>query len=75
MRAVVEDQWNNMAPSWSRDGQWIYFASDRDRVGEGEDVWKVFPGWRPIGARDARRGIFGIRIDERADSVLCEDAL
>jgi dipeptidyl aminopeptidase/acylaminoacyl peptidase len=30
---------NNLAPSWSRDGLWIYFASDR--ANGSFDLWKV----------------------------------
>jgi dipeptidyl aminopeptidase/acylaminoacyl peptidase len=37
-RPLVQDRFNNPAPSWSRDGAWIYFPSDRS--GDWE-VWKV----------------------------------
>jgi DNA-binding winged helix-turn-helix (wHTH) protein len=37
--AIVADGSQNMVPSWSNDGKWIYFASDR---GSGDfQVWKV----------------------------------
>jgi DNA-binding winged helix-turn-helix (wHTH) protein len=36
---VVADGSQNMVPSWSNDGKWIYFASDR--VNEEFQVWKV----------------------------------
>ena len=36
--ALVQDSYNNPAPSWSRDGKWIYFPSDRS--GEWQ-VWKI----------------------------------
>jgi len=35
---LVQDAFNNTAPSWSRDGAWIYFASDRSGSLQ---VWKV----------------------------------
>ncbi len=35
---LVQDRFNNTAPSWSRDGAWIYFASDRSGSLQ---VWKV----------------------------------
>jgi hypothetical protein len=42
IRALVEDDYNNSVPSWSRDGKSIYFASNRGRGGWGDDqVWKV----------------------------------
>jgi Tol biopolymer transport system component len=34
---------HNIAPSWSRDGQWIYFGSDRGGDGEWQ-VWKMPAG-------------------------------
>jgi|SRR5882672_475488 len=37
-RALVQDRFNNPAPSWSPDGAWIYFASDRSGSWQ---VWKV----------------------------------
>jgi Tol biopolymer transport system component len=37
-----EDKW----PSWSGDGKWIYFESDRSRT---SDIWKISPeGGQPI---------------------------
>jgi Tol biopolymer transport system component len=37
-RPLVQDRFNNTVPGWSRDGAWIYFASDRS----GDlQVWKV----------------------------------
>jgi Tol biopolymer transport system component len=37
-RRLTPGSANNDAPSWSRDGRWVYFASDRT----GEDqVWKI----------------------------------
>jgi Tol biopolymer transport system component len=35
---LVQDISNNVVPSWSRDGKWIYFGSDRTG---GWQVWKV----------------------------------
>ena len=37
-RALVQDAFNNPVPSWSRDGAWIYFASDRSGAWQ---VWKI----------------------------------
>jgi Tol biopolymer transport system component/DNA-binding winged helix-turn-helix (wHTH) protein len=38
---------DNLAPNWSRDGQWIYFASDRE--GGRFDLWKVpLQGGAPV---------------------------
>jgi hypothetical protein len=36
--ALVQDSFNNPVPSWSRDGSWIYFPSDRSGSWQ---VWKV----------------------------------
>ena len=45
-RAVVKDQFENLVPSWSRDGKWLYFGSPRS----GKDqVWKVpVDGGNPV---------------------------
>jgi Tol biopolymer transport system component/DNA-binding winged helix-turn-helix (wHTH) protein len=37
-RVTVGDNSNNLVPSWSEDGRWIYFASDRSGIWQ---VWKV----------------------------------
>ena len=37
-RALTQDEFDNVCPSWSHDGKWIYFASDR--TGNFQ-VWKV----------------------------------
>jgi dipeptidyl aminopeptidase/acylaminoacyl peptidase len=37
-RLTAEDDYSDVAPSWSRDGQWIYFTSRRS--GDWQ-VWKV----------------------------------
>jgi Tol biopolymer transport system component len=37
-RTLVQDAFNNPAPSWSRDGAWIYFPSDRSGKWQ---LWKV----------------------------------
>ena len=36
---LVEDSHANVCPSWSRDGKWVYFASERS--GDRYEVWKV----------------------------------
>jgi len=41
LRAVVDDKWSNMVPSWSRNGKWIYFASNRAADDLESQVWKV----------------------------------
>jgi Tol biopolymer transport system component/DNA-binding winged helix-turn-helix (wHTH) protein len=38
-RQVVSDEGENVCPSWSHDGKWIYFASHR--TPGGYQVWKV----------------------------------
>jgi Tol biopolymer transport system component/DNA-binding winged helix-turn-helix (wHTH) protein len=38
VRPMVKDQFENLCPSWSRNGKWIYFASSR--TGQFQ-VWKV----------------------------------
>jgi Tol biopolymer transport system component len=37
-RQLVADDYNNLVPSFSRDGKWVYFASDRSGTWQ---VWKV----------------------------------
>ena len=45
-RALVRDHFENSVPSWSRDGNWIYFGSNR---GNRDQVWKVpASGGQPI---------------------------
>jgi len=45
-RPLVQDRYNNPVPSWSRDGRWVYFASDRS--GDWQ-VWKVAAeGGQPV---------------------------
>jgi Tol biopolymer transport system component/DNA-binding winged helix-turn-helix (wHTH) protein len=45
-RPLVQDSFNNPVPSWSHDGNWIYFASDRS--GDWQ-VWKVWKwGGSPV---------------------------
>jgi len=40
-RRIVGGDFAEFAPTWSRDGRWIYFASDR---GDGCGLWKVAAG-------------------------------
>lgn len=35
---LVQDSFNNVCPSWSRDGKWVYFAAEHNDVFQ---VWKV----------------------------------
>jgi hypothetical protein len=37
-RPLVQDSYSNPVPSWSRDGDWIYFASNRSGAWQ---VWKI----------------------------------
>ena len=38
LRKLTSEPWNEEVPSWSRDGRWIYYASDRTG---GWAVWKM----------------------------------
>jgi Tol biopolymer transport system component/DNA-binding winged helix-turn-helix (wHTH) protein len=38
LRKLTSEPWNEEVPSWSRDGRWIYYASDRTG---GWEVWKM----------------------------------
>jgi hypothetical protein len=44
---LTSDAANEIRPSWSHDGQWIYFGWDR---GGGSEIWKV----RPSGGEPAQ---------------------
>ena len=35
-RALTDDPADDVAPTWSRDGQWVYFASDRG------ETWQIY---------------------------------
>lgn len=37
-RPLVQDNSDNLVPNWSRDGQWVYFASNRTGMWQ---VWKI----------------------------------
>ncbi len=50
---------NDDAPTWSRDGRWIYFVSDRS--GEWQ-VWKMPAGERRSAAGDPERWLHGLGI-------------
>ena len=39
---------NDTRPSWSRDGKWIYFSSDRTGASQPQQIWKI-----PVGGGDA----------------------
>lgn len=40
-RRLTSGQSENVAPSWSMDGQWIYFASNRSGSSQ---IWRIRPG-------------------------------
>jgi DNA-binding winged helix-turn-helix (wHTH) protein len=49
VRAVMADESNNSVPSWSRDGKYIYFASNRGQGWGPDQLWKVpADGGQPI---------------------------
>lgn len=60
-RPLVRDNFNNQAPRWSRDGKWIYFASDRS--GDWQ-IWKI-RDWGDAPVQLTRRG--GFAAEESAD--------
>jgi Tol biopolymer transport system component/DNA-binding winged helix-turn-helix (wHTH) protein len=63
-KRLTSDAFNNIRPSWSIDGRWIYFGSDRNG---GWQIWKVPSsggtaiqltfggGYEPVVSRDGRR--------------------
>lgn len=42
-RRLTTDQAEDIVPSWSRDGQWIYFTSNRGDSGGRLQIWKIAP--------------------------------
>jgi Tol biopolymer transport system component len=45
-RPLAQDNSDNLVPNWSRDGKWVYFASNRSGIWQ---VWKVAPqGGTPV---------------------------
>jgi eukaryotic-like serine/threonine-protein kinase len=40
VQRLLNDQWENFFPVWSRDGRWIYFASNRSGT---DQIWKIAP--------------------------------
>ena len=44
---------HDTAPSWSRDGAWVYFASNRE---DGNQVWKMRPDPEAVPVRVTRKG-------------------
>jgi serine/threonine protein kinase/Tol biopolymer transport system component len=47
-RQLTSDKGNETRPSWSHDGQWIYFGWDRGYTGAG-NIWKIHPsGGEPV---------------------------
>lgn len=54
---------DNLAPSWSRDGEWIYFTSDY--VGGRFDLWKVrLQGGAPVRVTNDG-GVYGVESYDR----------
>ena len=58
MRRLTDHPARDFVPSWSRDGQWIYFGSDR----EGTEIWKVPVSGGDPGARDEERRLWRLGI-------------
>ncbi len=54
-RRLTMDPANDRLPTWSRDGRWIYFASDRTRE---QQVWKMPAAGGPA-VQVTRRGGYG----------------
>ncbi len=55
-RQLTKDPARDMLPSWSRDGKWIYFASDRSGAFQ---TWKIGPDGSAPAVQVTRNGGFG----------------
>jgi Tol biopolymer transport system component len=64
-KPLVQDSFSNSVPSWSRDGNWIYFASNRS--GDWQ-VWKVLStGSAPV--QVTKQGGFAAQESEDSDYI------
>ena len=66
-RQITNDPGDQMDPTWSRDGEWIYFswsqANDRD-------IWRTRVSNRVEGAGHARRRVHRARVGGRQDAAV-----
>jgi len=56
-RRLTDNPAHDTAPTWSRDGRWIYFASDRE---QGFQVWKMAPQPNAVPVRVTRNGGYAV---------------
>jgi Tol biopolymer transport system component len=58
---LTTSSYNEIRPSWSHDGQWIYYG--RDRAGHDSQIWKI----RPSGGEETMVSRHGIQAVESPD--------
>ena len=68
-RRVTDDRFRDIRPSFSRDGKWIYFSSNR---GGRIEIWKVPAGGRYAATDHAQFRNRAVRIARRQAAVLHE---